>query len=114
MYTRYSDLVQFFDCVFTPDNYAGMLGGPLAAGPEGQQTPRDPAQQEGERQGDQPTLPRQQVPLFLNPFSHRRHLGTAYEKREKNRHGAHGRRATLLQKIYLRYFNYSAWGNFSQ
>lgn len=32
LYTRYSDLVQFFDCVFTPDNYAGMLGGPLAAG----------------------------------------------------------------------------------
>lgn len=31
MYTRYSDLVQFFDCVFTPDNHAGMLGGPLAA-----------------------------------------------------------------------------------
>ena len=24
--------MQFFDCVFTPDNYAGMLGGPLAAG----------------------------------------------------------------------------------
>ncbi len=32
LYTRYSNLVQFFDCVFTPDNYAGMLGGPLAAG----------------------------------------------------------------------------------
>lgn len=32
MYTRYSELEQFLGCVFTPEAYGEMMGGPLAAG----------------------------------------------------------------------------------